>query len=79
MSTADVDSRGRIYLPKDMREKHGEKFKIVELESGIKLIPLDEDPIEGLKDATEGAEELKPREISEKVKEKASEEIEEEF
>jgi bifunctional DNA-binding transcriptional regulator/antitoxin component of YhaV-PrlF toxin-antitoxin module len=74
MSTVDVDSRGRVYLPKEIREKYGEEFKVVELESGVKLIPLDDDPIEGLKEAMEGAEDIDLGEISERAGEKAKEE-----
>jgi len=79
MSTVDVDSRGRIYLPKDMREEHGDKFKIVQLESGIKLIPIDEDPIEGLKKAMNSGKDVDLEDLSDKVEEAAREELSEEF
>ncbi len=79
MSTVDVDGRGRIYIPKEMREHHGERFKIVELNSGIKLIPVPDDPIEGLKEAMNGAEDLDIENLSEEVVEAAREELEEEF
>lgn len=79
MSTVDVDSRGRIYLPKDMREEHGDKFKIVQLESGIKLIPIDEDPVEGLRKAMNAGKDVDLEALSDKVEESAREELSEEF
>ena len=60
-----TDERGRIYLPKDVRSRFGERYRIVELPSHVALFPVDEDPLEGLReavgDAFEGtdADELK--------------------
>lgn len=55
-----TDERGRIYLPKDVRDRFGERYRIVELPSHIGLFPVDEDPVEGLRaavgDAFEGAD-----------------------
>jgi AbrB family looped-hinge helix DNA binding protein len=75
MSTVDVDSRGRVYIPKDIRERYGEKFKVIELESGIKLIPLDENPVEGLKESMKGAEDIEPGNLGEEAVQKAREEV----
>lgn len=58
-----------------MREDLGERVRVVELESGIKLIPIDEDPVEGLKEATNGAEGIDLEDIRGKVNEKAKEEL----
>jgi bifunctional DNA-binding transcriptional regulator/antitoxin component of YhaV-PrlF toxin-antitoxin module len=46
-----TDERGRIYLPKGVRERFGDKFRIVELPSHVALFPVDEDPLEGLRAA----------------------------
>ncbi|KTG11036.1 hypothetical protein AUR64_07680 [Haloprofundus marisrubri] len=60
-----TDERGRIYLPKDVRKRFGDKYRIVELPSHIALFPVDDDPLEGLRaavgDAFEGddADQLK--------------------
>lgn len=75
-----TDERGRIYLPKDVRERFGEQYRIVELPSHVALFPVDEDPLEGLREAVgdafegEDADELKAdareaisREVSEEV------------
>lgn len=47
---------GRIYLPKDKREKYGDKFRVVELEKGIMLVPISDDPLEKLRDITSETE-----------------------
>lgn len=49
-----VDDQGRLYLPKETRERYGDRFRIVELDDGIKLVPVDEDPVEGLQRAMPG-------------------------
>ena len=46
-----TDERGRIYLPKDVRERFGNRYLIVELPSHVALFPVDEDPIAGLRAA----------------------------
>jgi bifunctional DNA-binding transcriptional regulator/antitoxin component of YhaV-PrlF toxin-antitoxin module len=46
-----TDERGRIYLPKDVRERFGNQYRIVELPSHVALFPVDEDPLEGLRAA----------------------------
>jgi bifunctional DNA-binding transcriptional regulator/antitoxin component of YhaV-PrlF toxin-antitoxin module len=55
-----TDQRGRIYLPKDVRERFGDQYRIVELPNHVALFPVDEDPLEGLRaavgDAFEGAD-----------------------
>jgi bifunctional DNA-binding transcriptional regulator/antitoxin component of YhaV-PrlF toxin-antitoxin module len=46
-----TDERGRIYLPKDIRERFGEQYRIVERPTHVALFPVDEDPLAGLRDA----------------------------
>jgi bifunctional DNA-binding transcriptional regulator/antitoxin component of YhaV-PrlF toxin-antitoxin module len=46
-----IDQRGRIYLPKDIRERFGDQYRIVELPSHVALFPVDEDPLDGLRAA----------------------------
>jgi bifunctional DNA-binding transcriptional regulator/antitoxin component of YhaV-PrlF toxin-antitoxin module len=50
-----TDERGRIYLPKDVRERFGNRYRIVELPSHVALFPVDEDPLEGLRAAVGNA------------------------
>lgn len=60
-----TDDRGRIYLPKDVRERFGDEYRIVEFPSHVALFPVDEDPRKGIRaavgDAFEGddADQLK--------------------
>ena len=51
MSSTRTDERGRLYLPKGLREEYGTRYRIVGLEDGIKLIPIREDVFDGLRDA----------------------------
>lgn len=46
-----TDERGRLYLPKDVRERFGERYRIVELPTHVALFPVDEDPLEGVREA----------------------------
>ena len=46
-----TDERGRIYLPKAVRERFGDQYRIVELPGHVALFPVDEDPVEGLREA----------------------------
>jgi len=49
--TAEADDRGRIVIPREVREKYDDRYRIVELDDRVELIPLKDDPIEGLRDA----------------------------
>jgi bifunctional DNA-binding transcriptional regulator/antitoxin component of YhaV-PrlF toxin-antitoxin module len=49
--TTEVDAQGRIYLPKETRERYGDRFRLVELEDEIKLVPLGDDPVGELREA----------------------------
>lgn len=51
VTTAD---NGRVYIPKEMREKLGERFHIVEREDKIVLVPVSEEPLESLRDEMKG-------------------------
>ncbi|MFB6199274.1 MAG: AbrB/MazE/SpoVT family DNA-binding domain-containing protein [Candidatus Nanohaloarchaea archaeon] len=74
-----MDDRGRIYIPKDVREGYGNRFRIVELKSGIKLIPLSEDPVKGLREAAGGElDDLELEEVDEIVEEEVRREVMEE-
>lgn len=47
----ETDDRGRLYLPKALRERHGERFRVVDLPSRIVLVPVDDDPLEAVREA----------------------------
>lgn len=50
MST-ETDGQGRLYIPKEVREKYGEKYHIVTYEDRIELIPVADDPLAAVRDA----------------------------
>ena len=45
-----TDSQGRLYLPSDLRKQYGEKFHVVEYEDRLELIPIDEDPLQAVRE-----------------------------
>lgn len=49
--SVETDPHGRIYLSAELRDKYGERFHIVEYQDRIELIPVDEDPLQGVQDA----------------------------
>jgi bifunctional DNA-binding transcriptional regulator/antitoxin component of YhaV-PrlF toxin-antitoxin module len=56
MSEATLDDRGRLTLPKELRERYGDRYHIVELHDGIKLVPVAADPLDALRDEFEDVE-----------------------
>lgn len=50
MSDATLDDRGRLTLPKEIRERYGDRYHVVDVHDGIKLIPVAEDPLDALRD-----------------------------
>ena len=56
MSEATLDDRGRLTLPKELREQYGDHYRVVKLHDGIKLIPVAEDPLDALRDEFTGVE-----------------------
>lgn len=57
MGTGEVatDERGRITIPKELRERFGERYRLVELRDGIKLLPRPDDPVAALRGAASEA------------------------
>ena len=49
--TTETDDRGRLYLPKALRERHGERFRVIDLPSRIVLVPVDDEPLEAVREA----------------------------
>ncbi|MDY6775449.1 MAG: AbrB/MazE/SpoVT family DNA-binding domain-containing protein [Halobacteria archaeon] len=74
--TTTADNRGRIVIPQEMREKFGDRYRVVELRDRIELIPLSDDPTEGLRDAVGDAFKGKSTdEIKREARDKVREEI----
>jgi len=57
MSDATLDDRGRLTLPKEIRERYGDHYHVVDLHDGIKLIPVADDPLDALRDEFSEVEE----------------------
>lgn len=51
MTKVATDERGRITIPREARKRYGDEYRLVELRSGMKLIPVPEDPLEALRSA----------------------------
>ena len=67
-----VDDKGRIYLPKEIREKAGSKeFYLVELPTGIMLIPKLEDPIKALEEEGKKLPDVSVKELKRAAREEA--------
>lgn len=49
--SVETDSHGRLYLTSQLRQKYGEKFHVVEYEDRLELIPIDEDPLQAVREA----------------------------
>lgn len=47
----ETDDHGRIYLPKDLRDKHGERFRVLDLPNRVVLIPISDDPLDAARNA----------------------------
>ena len=60
--SVETDSHGRLYLSSELRQKYGEKFHVVEYEDRIELVPIDEDPLQAVRDEVGDALEGKSRE-----------------
>lgn len=68
MMTGEVktDDRGRVTIPKELRDRFGDRYRLVALPSGIKLVPMPDDPVSELRAAA-----------SDELREASLEEIEE--
>ena len=49
MSEVTLDDRGRLTLPKDLREQYGDRYRIVEVHDGMKLVPVADNPLAALR------------------------------
>jgi len=49
MTDVTLDDRGRLTIPKKIRERFGERYQLVQLQDSVKLIPVDEEPLAALR------------------------------
>ncbi|MFB6234240.1 MAG: AbrB/MazE/SpoVT family DNA-binding domain-containing protein [Halopenitus sp.] len=72
----ETDSHGRLYLSVELREKYGEKFHVVEYEDRLELVPIDEDPLQTVRDAAgEAFEGESVEELREDAREQATADV----
>ena len=62
-----TDERGRLYLPKDVRERFGEEYRVVELPDYVALFPVADDPLAAAEEAV--GDELEGKSVDELQKE----------
>lgn len=63
MTEVATDERGRITIPRDLRDQFGERYRVVQLHNGIKLLPIPDDPVAALRSAA--SDELKQASMDE--------------
>jgi bifunctional DNA-binding transcriptional regulator/antitoxin component of YhaV-PrlF toxin-antitoxin module len=63
MTEVETDSRGRVTIPKHVRERYGERYRLVELRDSVKLVPIPEDPVGALRESA--SDELKEASMDE--------------
>ncbi|QZA88500.1 AbrB/MazE/SpoVT family DNA-binding domain-containing protein [Salinarchaeum sp. IM2453] len=78
--SVETDSHGRLYLSSELRQKYGEKFHVVEYEDRLELIPIDDDPLQAIREAAGDAFEGESiEELREEAREQAQRDAEEGF
>ena len=72
--TTRTDSQGRLYLSKDVREKYGEKYHVVEYDEKIERIPIAAAPLAAARDAAGELRDAPHEEIEEAIADEAERE-----
>ena len=72
--SAETDAQGRLYIPKEVREKYGQKYHIVMYEDRIELIPVADDPLAAVREAAGELHDASVEEIREDIEEEAKDE-----
>jgi bifunctional DNA-binding transcriptional regulator/antitoxin component of YhaV-PrlF toxin-antitoxin module len=49
--SAETDKQGRLYIPKEVREKYGKRYHIVTYEDRIELTPVADDSLAAVRAA----------------------------
>ncbi|WP_255681871.1 AbrB/MazE/SpoVT family DNA-binding domain-containing protein [Natrinema sp. SYSU A 869] len=69
--SAETDGQGRLYIPKEVREKYGQKYHIVMYEDRIELIPVADDPLAAVREAAGELHDASVEEIREDIEAEA--------
>ena len=72
---ARIDSRGRLYIPKKMREKLGNEVYLIEMDNGIIIIPKPKDPVEELEEIGKSLPDKPIEELKKEILKQAMEEL----
>ena len=75
--SAETDAQGRLYIPKEVREKYGQKYHIVMYEDRIELIPVADDPLAAVREAAGELHGASVEEIREDIEAEAKDAAEE--
>lgn len=77
MAVASVDDQGRVYIPKNLRERYGDDFRIIDTKDGLLFMPLPENPLEKFQEK-EKLDEKSVSELKDEVREAAGRQVLEE-
>jgi bifunctional DNA-binding transcriptional regulator/antitoxin component of YhaV-PrlF toxin-antitoxin module len=69
--SAETDKQGRLYIPKAVREKYGERYHIVTYEDRIELIPVADDPLAAVRAAAGELRNVSVEEIRQDIEDEA--------
>jgi len=69
--TAETDKQGRLHIPREVREKYGERYHIVTCEDRIELIPVADDPLATVRAAAGELRDASIKEIREDIEDEA--------
>ena len=75
MLTTKCDSKGRIHLRESLRSKYGEKFLVIEKDSGVVLVPVPSDPVEDLQLIGRALHGHSLKEIKKRIRRRAKKEV----
>ncbi|TKX50112.1 AbrB/MazE/SpoVT family DNA-binding domain-containing protein [Halorubrum sp. ASP121] len=69
--SAKTDKQGRLYIPKEVREKYGERYHVVTCEDRIELIPVADDSLAAVRAAAGELRDASVEEIREDIEDEA--------
>ncbi|AMM53359.1 AbrB/MazE/SpoVT family DNA-binding domain-containing protein [Pyrococcus kukulkanii] len=74
-----MDSKGRLYIPKDVRKGIGKEFYLVRMDNEIILVPKPKDPVKKLEELGRSLPDVPIKDLKKMIRKAMLEEIEEEL